>query len=198
MNKIILSALAGASILAASGPAAFAAPVRVTRFHLGTPITPGPISIQSPTGTDPQSLETRTYADAVSAEMGRLGFAPVSSDPSAPLIADVSFTRKIRDETSGQPPVTIGLGGGSFGGGVGGGVGASFGIGKPRVRSYYQTELAVQLRRRSDGAVIWEGRAQMEANATSKEAQASIASGKLAQALLKGFPGESGRTITVK
>jgi hypothetical protein len=60
------------------------------------------------------------------------------------------------------------------------------------------TDLTVQIRRRSDATVIWEGHAQTNASGEAPEAQASAAAAKLSHALFLGFPGESGRTITVK
>ena len=194
----------GAIIIAASlaafglAPAAGATPVKVTRFHLGTAITPGAVAIQPGTGSDPQSLEQQQFAGAVAAELTRLGFAPVAADAPAPLIATVRFTRTTRDETDARPPVTIGLGGGGVGGGVGGGLSVGFGVGKRPTRTFYTTELFVQLRQRSDGAAIWEGRAVMEANAKAKDAQPGIMNEKLARALFRGFPGDSGRTIIVR
>ncbi len=177
---------------------AAAAPVKVTRFHLGTPIAPGAVSIQPGTGSDPQSLEQQQFANAVAAELTRFGFAPAAADAPAPLVATVRFTRTTRDETAARPPISIGLGGGSYGGGVGGGLGVGFGIGKRATRTFYTTELFVQLRQRSDGAAIWEGRAVMEVNAKAKDAQPGVMSEKLARALFRGFPGDSGRTITVR
>ena len=51
--------------------------------------------------------------------------------------------------------------------------------------------------RLSDGAVVWEGRAQTEAPGNAPSAQPGLAADKLARALFQDFPGESGRTITV-
>ena len=68
--------------------------------------------------------------------------------------------------------------------------------GKPK--DIVTTELQVQLRRRSDSTTIWEGRAYTEGKQGSPEAQPAAAAQKLAAALIGGYPGESGRTITVK
>ncbi|MEB3067445.1 hypothetical protein, partial [Parvimonas micra] len=87
----------------------------------------------------------------------------------------------------------IGLGGGGFGGGVGGGGSVAFGVGKPRGREAYVTELSVQIKRAGGGGVIWEGRARSEDDTRSPAAQPAATAQKLAAALLKGFPGESGR-----
>src|SRR3546814_13817749 len=60
------------------------------------------------------------------------------------------------------------------------------------------TELNVQIKRRADATVIWEGRAITEAKENAPAAQPGMAAAKLAGALFKDFPGVSGRTITVK
>ncbi|OQW75903.1 MAG: hypothetical protein BVN32_10340 [Proteobacteria bacterium ST_bin14] len=191
----IIAASLAAVVLA---PVAAATPVKVTRFHLGTAIIPAEVAIQPGTGSDPQSLEQQQFAGIVAAEMTRLGFAPVAADAPAPLVATVRFTRTTRDETAARPPVSIGLVGGTNGTGIGTGLSLGFGAGKRATRSFYTTELFVQLRQRSDGAAIWEGRAVMEANARAKDAQPNVMSEKLVRALFRGFPGESGRTIIVR
>ncbi len=113
-------------------------------------------------------------------------------------IAAVGFKRMSRGTYREQPPVSIGLGGGSYGGGrrgggVGVGGGVSFGIGG-NTREIYVSELSVQLRRRSDNSTIWEGKALTE----SVGDQPAETAARLARALFKGFPGESGVTITVR
>lgn len=184
--------------LAVPATAALATPVKVTRFHLGTPISPAAISVQGGTGSDPQSLEQQQFANAVAAELNRLGFTPEAADAPAPLLVTVTFSRQEENQTAARPPVSIGLGGGSFGGGLGGGASVGFGVGKRPTRTIYTTTLFVQLRQRGDGAAVWEGRAVMTGNAKAKDAQPGVMGQKMAQALFRGFPGESGRTITVK
>ena len=60
------------------------------------------------------------------------------------------------------------------------------------------TLLEVAIRRRSDGTVFWEGRAVGEARTGSPEAARTAAVERLAEALFRDFPGESGRTIRVR
>jgi len=78
---------------------------------------------------------------------------------------------------------------------VGGDVG--FGIGG-KVRTLYTSELWVQLRRRSDNTTVWEGRATSDTVGGTAPDQPSVAAPRMAKALFKDFPGESGITITVK
>lgn len=175
-------------------------PVSVTRYHLGTPLTERTtVAIEPMTGASQISPEYQLYADAVRAEIERLGYVQSSSDMASGYIAAVSFTRESRGTFRERPPVTIGLGGGSYGGGrrggsgVGLGGGLSFGVGG-KTRELMVTELWVQLRRRSDNSTVWEGRANTE----SAGDQPTVTATRLARALFKGFPGESGITITVK
>ncbi len=186
-----------ATAILASGAVA-ASRVQVTRFHLDAPIERGAVIVEPIAGTDPASLESRTYADAVANALRQQGFQPTQPGTPAPLLATVTFQRQVRDLGTAPPPVSIGLGGGSFGGGVGGGGSIGFGIGKGRHREAYATELSVQLRRQSDRTVIWEGRAQNETDSRSRDAQPAAIAEKMARALFQGFPGESGRTISVK
>lgn len=168
-------------------------PVEVTRFHLGQPISPGGVRAIPIGGLDGASIEFRTYAIAVGRELARLGF----QDADGPYLAEVGYARDTRERLARQSPVTIGIGGGSFGGSVGIGVGTSFGVGGDGSRADIVSRLEVRLKRRSDQTVVWEGRAQTQAPANSPAAQPGLAAEKLARALFAGFPGESGRTITV-
>jgi hypothetical protein len=174
-------------------------PVSVTRYHLGAPLTERTtVAIEPMTGANQVSPEYQLYADAVRGELQRLGYVQSTSDMASGYIAAVSFTRESRGAFRERPPVTIGLGGGSYGGGrrgggVGLGGGVSFGVGG-KTRELMVTELWVQLRRRSDNSTVWEGRANTE----SAGDQPTDTAGRLARALFKGFPGESGITITVK
>ena len=190
------AALAGCTTTSASGP------VSVTRFHLGAPLERGSVTVEPLPGGAGPSLEFQTYADAVREQLLASGYSAPAAGP-AQYFAVVSFARASREIEPRRSPVSIGLGGGGFsggrrGGGLGLGGGVSFPIGKAKARSAVASELAVQIRRRSDGTVIWEGRAQTDAPETAPDAQANVAAGKLARALFQGFPGESGRSITVR
>jgi hypothetical protein len=57
------------------------------------------------------------------------------------------------------------------------------------------TMLDVRIQRRSDGSVFWQGRAIAETPAGAARAETV---GRLAEALFRDFPGESGRTIRVR
>ena len=178
--------------LSLGGCAASIPPVQVTRFHLAAPIAPGTVAL------DPgiMSLEASTYRAAVTAQLARLGFAEASGDASR-YLASVGIETETLDGPPKRSPVTIGIGGGTggYGGGVGGGV--SFGVGGNRSNEQVFTRLSVQLRDRVSKSVVWEGRAETTAPARAPAAQPGLAADKLATALFKDFPGESGRTISV-
>ncbi|MEG3123818.1 DUF4136 domain-containing protein [Sphingomonas sp. GB1N7] len=196
---IVGVSLGGCATTSTSGP------VEVTRFHLGAPLERGTITVEPLPGGAAPSIEYQTYAAAVNTELLASGYtAPAIGGP-AQYLAVVSFTRTSQDVGPRRSPVSIGLGGGvgggggyRGGGGVGLGGGISFPIGKPKARVIIASELAVQIRRRSDGTVIWEGRAQTVADIRAPEAVAANSAAKMARALFRGFPGDSGRTITVK
>ncbi len=56
------------------------------------------------------------------------------------------------------------------------------------------TMLEVRIKRRSDGSVIWEGRALANDGGSDRAAIVE----RLADALFRDFPGESGRTIRTR
>lgn len=174
-------------------------PVEVTRFHLGQPIAPGDVSIEPKVPDANSALEFKSYEAAIAPELTRLGFTVVPSLNKSELVLVAEVTRGTRQVGQPRSPVTVGVGGSSYGGGgVGLGVGTSFGIGKKRSGTIVITGLQVQLKRRSDGSVIWEGRASSEARLGTPGSDPAPAVERLAQAMFSGFPGESGRTITVK
>lgn len=186
-------------------------PVQVTRFHLDQPIAPGSIAVEtgqaigaagapgSPVA--PDSLELATYNGVVADELAKIGFTRAPNPAAAELVASVSVDRGSRpDMRPHGAAVSFGIGGASFGrrSGVGGGVGTTVPVGDHSERFIVGTRMMVQIKRRSEGTVIWEGRAVTEAPGQSADAQPQAAVAKLAHALFTGFPGRSGGTITVK
>ncbi|MDI1296683.1 MAG: hypothetical protein PSY12_12505 [bacterium] len=175
-------------------------PVEVTRFHINDPVRSGTIAVEEMPGNPDISLEFRTYAAAVSQEFQRVGFTSASADSRSDYVALVAFRRSFRPMSDGRSdkPVSVGVGGGIGSGGYSG-LGLGIGInlsGKPK--DIVTTELQVQLRRRSDSTTMWEGRAVTQGRQGTPAAQPGLAAQKLAAALIGGYPGESGRTITVK
>lgn len=169
-------------------------PVQVTRFHVNDAIAPGAIATGPMAGQDGSTIEFRTYALAVSRELGRLGFAEGAD---ANYAAEIGYARDARERLAKRSPITIGIGGGSFGRNVGVGLGTSFGIGGDKSNQIITSRLEVRIKRRSDNIVVWEGRAQTEATSNAPAAQPGLAADKLSRALFADFPGESGKTVIV-
>lgn len=178
----------GACATSSSGP------VEVTRFHLGGAgvAERGTVAVEPGPG-GPTGMEFDIYANAVSQELARLGFAPVDQVGQSLYVAVIDIRSAARERPSRGSGVSVGLGGstGGWGSGVGGGV--SFGLGGNRDRLTVGTQLSVQLKRRSDQTIMWEGRARGEASERDSGGLAQ----RLAAALFRDFPGESGRTISV-
>jgi hypothetical protein len=199
----LVVALGGALALAGCETAN---PVQVTRFHLAQPIAPGSFSIESTPAmgpgspTAPDSIELSSYSEIVAGELTHLGFTRADGPGNSELTVSVLVDRGTRpDYNAGGSSISFGIGGASFGrhSGFGGGVGTTVPIGNQE-HFIVGTRMQVQIKRRSDGTAIWEGRAMTEAKGTSPDASPQAAVTKLAHALFVGFPGESGRTITVK
>jgi hypothetical protein len=197
VKRIILSTMSALSLV---GCTTAVPPVEVTRFHVGDPARSGTISVEELPGNPDVGLEFRTYAAAVEQELQRAGFTSAATGSKSDYVALVAFRRSFRPtgyDQSGKP-VSVGVGGAVGSGGYSG-LGLGIGInlsGKPK--DQVATELQVQIRRRSDSTTIWEGRAVTVAREGTPAAQPGIAAQKLAAALVGGYPGESGRTITVR
>lgn len=170
----------------ASGPAG----VEITRFHLSQPLAGASIAVQPADAAAADSLAFRTEADAVLAELVRAGFRPATPPQPAMLIAILKLDRATSEQprTSG---LSIGFGGG-FGGRRGGlSTGISVPV-TPTTQMVTNAVLTLQIRRANDGSVVWEGRA------ATAGTPADTAAGRLAHAMLSGFPGPSGQTVVVK
>lgn len=170
-------------------------PVEVTRFNrVADGYIYGDGSYIATPAKAGDALSLSPYLAAVAREMQQIGYSEKLDN--SDVIAEVSVSaRKI--EAPQRSPVSVGVGGstGSYGSGVG--VGLGFDLGSLGNKERVQTTLSVRLLRRSDNLVIWEGRAEQSAGATSPAAQPGIAASKLASALFQDFPGKSGETVTV-
>jgi hypothetical protein len=171
--------------------------VAATRFHLGQPIARGEIRVEGGEAVDMGAPEMVVLAVPVERELTRLGWTVARGNARSEQVAVVRLRQGRRAASSGSG-LSIGIGGGTGGyrSGVSGGVGATIPLGGsgPIVIS----ELSVRIQRRSDGSVAWEGRAVTEARETSPLASPQAAADRLAAALFRDFPGESGRTIRVR
>ncbi|WP_417595830.1 DUF4136 domain-containing protein [Parasphingorhabdus sp.] len=184
-----------------SGCTAMTPPVDVTRFHNAqvAPIVPGSVIIR-PNMTDEghnRSIEYTSYSAALLRELQRVGFSEALDDAkSSDYIVRYTLERAVLSASGSRSPVSVGVGGstGSYGSGVGLGIGIDL-SGPPKDKIV--TELSVRLTKRDSGEIVWEGRASVEAKDGSPASQPGLAAAKLADALFKDFPGESGTTIRV-
>lgn len=194
--------MAGALTLLTAACVSPAGPVEAVRFvspdragELGR----GPIRVIAGIGVDPSSLEFRSYAAAVERELERIGYQVLPVGAGAARDVQTAMIRVARTVVApGGPernPVSVGVSGGtgSFGSGLGVGIGLNLG-GRPKDR--IATELLADIRA-GDGAVLWEGRAIVDAKAGSPMAETQLNASKLAEGLFTDFPGESGATIRV-
>lgn len=186
-----------ALVLATGACVAPIGPVEVTRFHANDAarLGKGTIAVEPAAGMDGASLEWRSYQAAVQQQLVLLGYA-APQGPSA-QVAELRLARMTIEPARSGSPVSIGLGGstGSYGSGVGLGIGINL---APRNTQQVQTTLAVTIRDRASKAALWEGRAVFTVRATSPMADTALAAPKLAAALFRDFPGQSGETILVK
>ena len=202
-SRILRLTLAAGGALALAG-CQTAYPTQVTRFHLAQPIAPGSFSIQAMPAMGPgspvapDSIELNSYSDIVAGELTRLGFTRADGPGSSELTVFVERGTR-PDPNAGGSAISFGIGGASFGrhSAVGGGVGTTVPLSRQE-HFIVGTRMQVQIKRRSDGTAIWEGRAMTEAKGSAPDASPQAAVAKLAHALFTGFPGESGRTISVK
>lgn len=208
MKRSIPLVLLATVALSIGGCATAVPPVEVTRFHSNAPSTwavgtryvvdEAPLSDAAQMlGTTSASLEWNSYRAAVERQMQLRGLAPAPAGAKAPLKLRIGFDRYDRQTVAKRSPVSVGVGGstGSYGSGVGLGVGINLGGGS--ARSTQDLSLFVRIDDAATGQALWEGRAVTGVPRNAPAAQPSLAAAKLAEALFKDFPGESGRTITL-
>ncbi len=173
----------------------------VTRFHMGTPIAKGSIYVEPRDPSKAGDLEFRTYAAAVSNELAAVGFTPVATLTAAEYVGVLSYAQTFQAVSS-SPPVSVGFGvGGSSWGGGGGGVGVGTGVNVPvggGTNVMAVNQLGLQIKRRSDQTIIWEGTAVTQTRNGTPEATLGSAVPGLARNLLRDFPGPAGRTVNYK
>lgn len=196
MGKTAFSILLGTVLLA--GCVAPVGPVQVTRFHAAdvSPLGKGAIAVEPAPGADGKSLEWQTYQVAVQRQLALLGYTDAAAGQGG-QVAELRVMRSVSDPERRPGPVSVGVGGstGSYGSGLGVGLGFNLG-GKPSQQ--VQTELGVMIKDRTTRQTLWEGRASFTVDGRSPLASTDLAAAKMAEALFKGFPGQSGETIEVK
>ncbi len=187
------------AVLLLSGCVAPTGPVEVTRFHLPdtSALAHGAIAVEPAPGMDGSSLEYRSYAAAVAQRLVLLGYTEQVEGSSSSQIALVGVERTSLRPEYVKRPVSVGVGGGADNYGSGVGIGIGFDLSGPPPEQV-DTRLSVTIRDRASGGALWEGRASFSVRANSPLADTQLGAAKLAEALFKGFPGQSGETILVK
>lgn len=205
-----------ATSVALTGCATAVPSVEVTRFHRISPTvvaTPGTFRIATgandgagdaaatATGAAAQpSLSWQVYAAAVARQLTLLGYSAARSGDTAPAYTVTLAVTRDERESARPSPVSVGVGGstGSYGSGLGVGVGVNLnsllGSGTQNVVA---TRMAVRINRNGDALPLWEGRAETQAGVRTPAAQPGLAADKLAAAMFRDFPGQSGITIIV-
>jgi hypothetical protein len=197
MNRFRIAAMA-LGLLALAGCVTPIGPVQVTRFHAAdvSPLGKGAISVEPAPGSDGNSIEWQTYRAAVMRQLELLGYVAASPGTGA-QVAHMKVTRSTIQPAGGSGPVSVGVGGstGAYGSGLGLGVGINL---SPKPKEQVATELAVSIKDRASGAVLWEGRASFVVTTASPLAGTALGAPKMSEALFLNFPGQSGETLEVK
>ncbi len=196
--KVLPLAAAALAAFSLAGCVAPVGPVEVTRFHAPdvSALGKGTISVEPAPGIDGKSLEWQTYQVAVQRQLTLIGYSEAPAGQGA-QIAELRLSRTAYQPERAGGPVSVGVGGatGSYGSGVGVGLGINL---SPKPAQQVQTELGVMIKDRATMKTLWEGRASFAVRATSPLADTALGAGKMAEALFKGFPGQSGETIQVQ
>ncbi|WP_448501400.1 DUF4136 domain-containing protein [Sphingomonas sp.] len=189
-----IAALSLAALCTACSAGAIRGPVEVIRFNLGQPIQPGTFVLEEERSASAFDAMPG-LGESVAAGLGAQGFSRVPSGGSQ-YVLRVSHRRGSGGTVNTGSPVQIGLGGGSFGrgGGVGGGLGIPLGGSS---RELVNTEITAKIERRIDNTVVWEGSARNQSTAPRTPEEAAALSERMAAALFRDFPGQSGFTTTV-
>jgi hypothetical protein len=152
---------------------------QVYRSHLGQQIARSQIAVEPFNAADANSPEFRTYWTAVAQELRRLGWTVANTPGQTEQVAliDVNQGSASRMGIGAAAPAAPARGAASAG---------------------VATRLEVRIKRRSDGTVVWEGQAVDEGRGGGSAGERSEAVQRLATALFRDFPGESGRTIRTR
>lgn len=173
-------ALLGACTTASTGDGApRMSGISVTRFHLGGEIAKGEVAVEPRFEVQAAGgVYEPGFGAIVANELRPLGFVPSGAAAASEYIATVDVATATVSALAARTP------------------GAAVAAGPPVNPNAVATQLAVQLKRRSDGSIVWQGRAQAAARASAVASRATVQ--KLARALFRDFPGETGRTINIR
>lgn len=152
----------------------------VTRIHLGSEIARGEVAVEPRFAVQAAGgVYEPAFATSVADELRTLGFLPAATPGASEFVATVDVATGTMTALRARAPAQ-----------------AAAAPGGATMADTVATQLAVQLKRRSDGSIVWEGHAQSAARAGTVPGAAVV--GRLARALFRDFPGESGRTTNVR
>ncbi|HEY0147860.1 MAG TPA: DUF4136 domain-containing protein [Allosphingosinicella sp.] len=185
-GAIGLSLILAGCATGGGGAASVVGGTDVARFHLGEQtIARSQIAIEPFDRADANRPEFAVYASTVARELTRLGWTVVRGGTATEQVALIDVEQGSRQAIAALSAARIGRG-----------VAPSAPTGSDA--GITATLLEVAIRRRSDATVFWEGRAVSEARTGTAMASSTVGIERLAIALFRDFPGESGRTIRVK
>jgi len=183
---LLTGALAACATTGEKGGRSQSGGIEVGRFHLGEPtIARSQIAIEPFDRADANRPEFAACVAAVTRELTRLGWTVVPTTRGSEQVAMIDVEQGSRDAIAAISAARVGRG-------------IASGPAMGNAANVTATLLEVAIRRRSDGTVFWEGRAVGEGRTGSPEAAPAAAVGRLASALFRDFPGESGRIIRVR
>lgn len=198
-SRFMLAPAAAALVLSACASTPFTGPVEVTRFvaPAATDLGRGTIALSFPEEVSNEAARA-AFAEAVRAELTRLGYTVVA--PGAPA-AQTATIRTTRESIAAAPvqqrgPVNVGVGAGTGGFGTGGGVGVGLNLGGGREAPQATTTLEVRIAR-TGGETLWEGRSQIATGVKSPFSQIDASARTLAAGLFRDFPGGNGETVSI-
>lgn len=200
LPRLSASLVLGAALaLSACATTPYTGPVEVTRFVAPSPAGLGQGTIAVTFPDEVKNLGARAaMANAVSAELARLGYTVVAEGTAADQTAAIRTSRTpiAAAPVERRGPVNVGVGGtaGSFGSGLGMGVGINLGGGRESPEA--MTTLEVRITRGASDT-LWEGRAQIATGVKSPYSQFETSARTLAAGLFKDFPGGNGETVTI-
>ena len=175
-SALLITASLAACATGGGGGAA-AGGVDISRTHLGQQLARGQIAVEPAELADANNPEFRSFAAAVERQLARHGYTVVQTRGTSEQIARINVTQgRHAALTSGWPGVQA----------------------RKADDKMLATMLDVRIQRRSDGSVVWQGRAVAEAPVGSPGAARPAAVERLAAALFQDYPGESGRTIRAR
>jgi hypothetical protein len=185
-GAILLGLAASGCATSTGGSGSAAGGVEVGRFHLGEQtIARSQIAIEPFDRADSNRTEFPGYAAAVARELTRLGWTVVPAGTRSEQVALIDVEQGSREAIAALTAARIGRG-------------VSPLPAEGSAANVTATLLEVGIRRRSDGTVFWEGRAVGETRGGAAGAASTATVERLASALFRDFPGQSGRIVRVR